>query len=603
MVFQRNRRKQRGHLTRAGLHLKFEALESRCVLSTFNLTPIVQASGPDPLVPSAPSGWPFTNTEAEPQLAVDPTNQNHLVGVWNQDGLGLVAGVSFNGGNRWQEVVVRDFNVGAGGAGSDPWVSFATNGDVYASYCGSDTVGNVTTAKVWVQKSSDGGLTWSAPNTLIATPLDQDKPTMTADPTNPQFVYATWVQLESNQFTTMFARTTDGGQTWEPARVIFDAGTHDFSKANQIVVLPNGTLVDFLCVARLRGNSGGINHFDFQLEAVRSTDHGSTWTSVRDASQVAELVPLLDSNTVPGARGVANPDGGVGVRAIAFMDIDVTVDPANGHLYAVWQDARFSNLQNYDIAFSMSSDGGLTWSMPIKVNQTPQNIPVGDRQAIIPSLAVNSEGVVAVTYYDFRYNTAAPGLLTDYWMVHAHPDTDLTNPTSWASENRLTDASFDMELAPVEPADGYFLGEYQGLSALGSHFGAFWAMPHQKQDGTIDQGSVFYRDPLTAVDGVDDGRSSIPATPPETFAAITRFDSSIADLFQKGTGMFSLLDNNPVQERMRAGLPLRTEFASVDHANMQGIRSAMEEMPLHFTPTSASDPTDGLELLDRLVPR
>src|SRR5262249_23024864 len=69
------------------------------------------------------------------------------------------------------------------------------------------------------------------------------------------------------------------------------------------------------------------------------------------------------------------------------------------------------------------------------------------------------------------------------------------------SENRLTDASFDLEQAPIAPGDGYFLGEYQGLSALGSHFGAFWMMPHVNGDGTIDQGSIFYRDPLDAESG------------------------------------------------------------------------------------------------------
>ena len=37
------------------------------------------------------------------------------------------------------------------------------------------------------------------------------------------------------------------------------------------------------------------------------------------------------------------------------------VDPANGNLYAVWQDARFSDFQHTSIAFSMSTDGGFTY--------------------------------------------------------------------------------------------------------------------------------------------------------------------------------------------------------------------------------------------------
>src|SRR5258708_22959270 len=95
----------------------------------------------------------------------------------------------------------------------------------------------------------------------------------------------------------------------------------------------------------------------------------------------------------------------------------------------------------------MSTDGGQTWTAPIKVNQTPTNIPAGDQQAFPPSVAVNSDGTVAVTYYDFRNNDAGSGLATDYWLVHA--GSNFANPSSWtADEKRLTSTSFNMENAP-----------------------------------------------------------------------------------------------------------------------------------------------------------
>jgi hypothetical protein len=158
---------------------------------------------------------------------------------------------------------------------------------------------------------------------------------------------------------------------------------------------------------------------------------------------MADILPLGDTDTVPGIRGVPNPDGGPGVRTLFFADY--ALDPISGNLYAVWQDARFGNFQYSSIAFSMSTDGGFTWSTPIRINQTPDSVPVGDRQAFIPSVAVAADGTVAMTYYDFRNNTSAPGLLTDYWMVHAHANTDLTNPANWASENRLTKSSFSAD--------------------------------------------------------------------------------------------------------------------------------------------------------------
>src|SRR5262249_8699451 len=156
--------------------------------------------------------------------------------------------------------------------------------------------------------------------------------------------------------------------------------------------------------------------------------------------------------------------------------------PKNGNLYAVWQDARFSNFQYSSIAFAMSTDGGFTWSAPIKVNQTPDNIPAGNRQVFLPSVAVNQDGVVAGTDYDIRNNTPAPGLPTDLWMVHAHGG--FTNPDSWSSENRMTPASFNIEDAPAPP-DGYFVGDYEGLVAMGKNFGAFFSMPTATDSGSI----------------------------------------------------------------------------------------------------------------------
>jgi hypothetical protein len=479
-----------------------ELLESRYVLSNLNLTALVQVSGPDPFAGCIP-GWPYTNDEAEPQLAVDPTNSKHFVGVWNQGGLGIVAGVSFNGGNSWQEVVIPGISVCSGGtwpSNADPWVSFATNGDVYVSSLGAYPNDPYPKA-VLVNKSTDGGLTWGAPTTIVTGTNDfHDKDSITADPTNSQFAYATWTRFPKSQNagTTMFSRTTDGGQTWEPARAIFDAGSNNYERGQQIVVLPDGTLVNLFTQYLYKNDAGGIAHFDYQLSLIRSSDHGKTWLPGDRPIAVADMLALGDTYAIPGVAGVANPDGGFAIRAPGFL-FDVAIDPSNGNLYTVWQDARFSNFQYPSIAFAMSADGGLTWSTPIKINQTPDNIPVGNRQAFIPSVAVAADGTVAVTYYDFRNNTSAAGLLTDYWMVHAHPADGLSNPASWSSETRLTKNSFDMEQAAIVPdvfGNVYFVGDYMGLSAAGNNFAAFWAMPHKNPGGTIDHESIFFRDPV-----------------------------------------------------------------------------------------------------------
>src|SRR5205807_7445861 len=123
----------------------------------------------------------------------------------------------------------------------------------------------------------------------------------------------------------------------------------------------------------------------------------------------------------------------------------------------------------------------------------PTNIPAGDQQAFTPTVAVNSGGTVAVAYYDFRNNDASPGLPTDYWLVHASGS--FTSPSSWtADEKRLTDTSFNMENA-APTSRGYFLGDYEGLSAAGS---SFYSLFGQAGSGASDPSNIWFRDPPPA---------------------------------------------------------------------------------------------------------
>jgi hypothetical protein len=90
------------------------------------------------------------------------------------------------------------------------------------------------------------------------------------------------------------------------------------------------------------------------MSLVRSTDKGVTWS--RNSLKIW-----------PSRERVAfDPDTGRNIRAEGGLP-EVAVDRASGALYLVWQDASFSGVD--EIAFSMSTDNGQTWSMPIRVNQ------------------------------------------------------------------------------------------------------------------------------------------------------------------------------------------------------------------------------------------
>lgn len=477
----------------------------------FTAGPLIQASGPSLFAGCTAdnvAGQPGTNypdSEIEPSVAVNPTNPNNIVAVWQQDrwstagARGIVAGVSQDGGTSWASVVIPGLSLCSGGTlqrVTNPWLSFAPNGVLYLASLPFDVAGPGFSGQILVSKSVNGGQSWSNPTIVEDLRssyyiLVTDREAITADPINPNFVYIVWTRLlvpPDFNFSkilgpTVFARTTDGGQTWERPRVIYSPGPGKVAEANQLLVLPDGTLVSFFSASPLYSETDP-NIKEADLSLVRSKDKGKTWSGPIRAARMQ-------------TRGVTDPDNNALLRGGHVVPLfNVAVDPSNGSLYAVWQDARFTGVDS--IAFTRSTDGGLTWSAPIKINQTPTNIALANQQAWIPGVGVAADGTIAVTHYDFRNNIiSSQGALMDYWIVHCHPDTrpgaaDCTESADWGDEVRLTNASFDIEKAPLNDdpffGSGYFLGDFVPLTSVGNAFVPTFPQPH----GT-DAASIFFR--------------------------------------------------------------------------------------------------------------
>jgi hypothetical protein len=74
----------------------------------------------------------------------------------------------------------------------------------------------------------------------------------------------------------------------------------------------------------------------------------------------------------------------------------------------------------------------------------------------------DTDGTVAVQYYDFRNDSAAtPGLTTNTWIIRSTDGGDTFPP---ANEEAVGDP-YDMRQAP--DALGYFVGDYEGLDWAG----------------------------------------------------------------------------------------------------------------------------------------
>ncbi len=169
--------------------------------------------------PDGQPGQVFLNSEVEPWVAVNPRDEDHIIASWQQDrwstggARGLVTGVSFDGGENWLEVPIPGLTPCTGGDGtflraSDPWLTFTPDGEVYHISLAVDRslidfllgIGGVTAGRsaMLVQKSRNGGLSWSDPIAVVDEnfPGLHDKQTITADPHDSDFVYAVWDRLD-----------------------------------------------------------------------------------------------------------------------------------------------------------------------------------------------------------------------------------------------------------------------------------------------------------------------------------------------------------------------------------------------------------------------
>jgi hypothetical protein len=436
----------------------------------------------------------YPDAEVEPQIAVDPTNPNHLIASvqqdrWNDGGSnGLTNTVSFTGGASWQLASTQPaFSICEGAAkgsagyfnrATDPWVSFSSDGKtVYSIADAFDANGPAFggTSSIIISRSTDGGVTWQTPVTArldTATTTLNDKESLTADPLHASNAYAVWDRLVSPSThanpgafnvspafrgPALFSRTTDSGASWSPGRIIFDPGEMNQTIANQIVVPATGPaagqLIDGFDLIRNKGGKGENPDQTNDVALIRSSDGGDTWAGPTVVAREHLAHVFINGRFVRTSDEI--PEFAAGPE---------------GNLYAVWQDGSFSLTGSPKIAFSMSTDGGAIWSTPIRVDQS-----VGNAPAFTPQVTVRSDGTVGVQYYDLENATFAQPGLTDQFLVRC--SSACSNPASWASggETRLSSSgSFDMLTAPI--ARGPFVGDYDGLAATGGTFTSAFVM-------------------------------------------------------------------------------------------------------------------------------
>jgi hypothetical protein len=429
----------------------------------------------------------YVDTAVEPSVAANPrtagTSHANLVGVWQQDrwssggARGIVAAYSFDGGKTWGETALPFSRCATRSSpfvrASDPWISIGPDGNAYASALTLGPTVNAVVAAV----SQDGGKTWGRVRPIITDSTDlyqDDKPSITADPARPGVAYATWNRtrqpIASNHLETWFAETTDWGRTWSTPRQIAPALDTADTIDHQIVVdAKRHALYDVFSeiVGRVQrggappaGADAGTTTNTF-IALVRSIDGGRSWSRPRVIARVHPLDPLVDF-----------------LYRIDYPGPTAALDSATGKLYVAWAGTRVDLGNRPEIVLSASADGGSHWSAPRPIDGS------GGLSAFTPAIGVTRQGVIGVSFYSANQLYAAN---TD---SDPHPPVVLLD--AWFTSSRIGGRAFGRQVhlggpfpyAAAPMANGYFLGDYQGLAVSGQDFHPFFVMTEPGEDRT-----------------------------------------------------------------------------------------------------------------------
>jgi BNR/Asp-box repeat len=406
-------------------------------------------------------------TETEPFFAIDPQNPKHLLAVYQEDRFedggcrALTSAVSFNGGATWRETLLPNLSVADGGPYeriSDPWVAFGSGGRAYFASIALDETS--PPHGIFLSASDDGGLTWGDPVAVHSDTSAQtfdDKEAVVVDTRDDSpykgRVYVGWDMLNASGQPELITYSDDGGQSFQPPATLTNQGAN----LGIIPLVGPGGIVHAIWLHYGHSVEGEPLA---TLQASHSTDGGQTWSAPVDISEVRAL-------GVSGSRTAA----GIPMAAI---------DGRTGTVYVVWQDGRFTPLAD-QVVLSRSTDGGQTWSLPIRVSDGP-----GDAASFTPAVAVTPEGWVGVSYYSLRNNPARVQV-DEYLAVSKN------GGQVFGKSVRLTATSWDLRFAAT--AEGFFLGDYQGLATSAKTFYPLWTATYSPSriDPSTRQPDIYMR--------------------------------------------------------------------------------------------------------------
>jgi hypothetical protein len=450
-------------------------------------------------------------SHSEPTIAMDPLDHDHLMaGSKMYEDLPrylfkIGTYESFDGGRTWEdqghlpgycetpaECDPSDENTYR--STSDPTIAFDDEGNAYANVLDAPGGTAAFTGFNMTVHTKRPGQPWSGPTTVHDnrfTPVTgalflDDKNWIAVDndthvdggPNRPGdgktgTIYICWSfdgsQAPLQQIVVM--RSMDGGETWGGV----------VPGDNTPYPVSHKTLISGIGCHIAVGPSGEvyITWYDNQLDAIMqatSMDRGRSFSLERPIASIAGVNEQFEGQAF---RNLSIPSTAVDRQGNVYVVVQsrdaegqplppgATVPNPKRYL----RNRRPTNRQNggdepgsgSDIVLFKSTDGGESYSGPVRVNQDP---PQSDADQFQPWLAVTERGQVNVSYFDRRNDPN--NFFIDTYLSQSN------DGGQTFSDTRVSQMMWDPRVNPPISPSGEFIGDYQGLVADDAVAIPFW---------------------------------------------------------------------------------------------------------------------------------
>ena len=430
----------------------------------YTLTPAAKAAGLNETKLSTLTGSGVS--EAEPFIAIDPTDSNRIVVSYMENGasgLEFPIFISTDAGISWNRssfdplsIAVADFPGLQVGGGGDPVFAFDNNGKLYFSwlYLFLDFSSLSGKMAMYWSYSNDGGQTFTVVadsnrfigygNLVLLTQPGadgdgiHDRQWMAVDRSGGQY--------DGNLYLSMlFVPGTNPGINGSGMIVKTKEAQYDSISRVNAVVAPQ-TEVQFGNVAVDGNGNVHCTYGDLNAKTINhsiSTDGGATFSTPATIAVCTEL------------NGNQFGTGRVHNRENASPNL--FADENSDNLYVVYTDLLPNATQAYLV---YSTNSGTTWSLPFDLSRLVNDPAV--TQAFMPSVAVDQNGNVSVTFWGLDAND----------LGHFYASESKDGGATWEPARQIT--SVETDFASYSGSQAFF-GDYQTAVKYSCNTYSVWA--------------------------------------------------------------------------------------------------------------------------------